>query len=250
MDLFDFDSEQSSVDFDKFIELGVLAAKYVNPKDYRPILAFIHIKDKVMWATDSHKMFRANVDIQDDFDDVNINYAWFKWMAKKKETIRSMCVSADRKHIIVNDIETPYELSSLQYPDIEAVYPKQLNNITTIGKVGFINAVQKVIDNCNKKDEHKTIIIEKIEDSLFLKPRWSETETFEAIPISYSGKWTDGICMFGSKVLLQLIKDVTGSYIKIEHQCYSSPFKIYGVDNSIRFLLMPMVDPPKRIQEN
>ncbi|MBL8025958.1 MAG: hypothetical protein JNL74_06090, partial [Fibrobacteres bacterium] len=216
-----------------FFQMGYKALRYADPSSTRVALRNIYVKDKTLFGCDGHRALMAKVDVP--FDNVVIPASLFKNV--KHTTVRSIKLSQDRKHILVNGQKYPEPIVTEAYPDMTACIPKSFTHLMQLSKQQLMTAVHAAL---SQAEEKKHGLVFKLRNGrLSIAPM--SAKNGHAIPQTIAVFCKTSFEDFGlnGKFLMRILQDTEGDSIRIKKNGSLQAIVIEGRDET-KFLLMPL----------
>jgi len=227
----------------RFMELGSIASRFINHKSTTVVLTRIHFENNKIYATNGHYAFIAECVMPPEFNNINISTAFFKEHLKKD--CYKLEITADKKHLIMDGVESPYILIEEQYPNMELVIPKKHIYSAEFSKSQLEQIVKQTISECIDKD--KVLLIAATDDSfpaikISAKHFNKIDEDSKAIshPIPYSGTCGESPFFINGTFLLTILKSLTGLMVKIQYSTLHGALMVFGVDKEVQTIIMPI----------
>ena len=168
-------------------------------------------------ATDAHKLVKY---VRSDA--IADSTASFILPKKPLNLLKNNLGVGDKVIIEYNETNAHFSFANIQlvcrlidgnYPNYEAVIPKENPNILTVDRIAFYNAVRRVAIFANKTTHQIRLKVAGRAEHLFRRFRFFH-EAHERLNCQYSGE--DMEIGFNSKFLMEMVNNLTSEQINIE----------------------------------
>ena len=169
-------------------------------------------------ATDAHKLVKYLRS-----DAIADSTASFILPKKPLNLLKNNLGVGDKVIIEYNETNAHFSFANIQlvcrlidgnYPNYEAVIPKENPNILTVDRIAFYNAVRRVAIFANKTTHQIRLKVAGIELSISSEDLDFSNEAHERLNCQYSGE--DMEIGFNSKFLMEMVNNLTSEQINIE----------------------------------
>lgn len=192
-------------------------------------------------ATDGHRLalaFSANSNLKNEFGVI---------LPKKSVAeVRRICEGSEKVKLAVSraKLKLSNENSTLvsklidgDFPDYEKVLPKQNDQIATINKKLFFDAVDRVSTVASDKHKSVKMILENGKVTLQISAN-DGSFAYEEFEVNYNGNKIE--IGFNSRYLLDVINQVDKEELKMKFKDGNAPALVEATDLGATFVIMPV----------